>query len=97
MQRLTLSKSTMMYDARFKLKGKDKYKGVFVNEDLTPLRHALLMRAKNLTAVKGVSSKHGNIICRMADNEFVTLRSPDDLFLVGCDDVKYSDFKLNIL
>ena len=86
-----------MYDARFKLKRHDKYKGVFVNEDLTPIRHALLMRAKNLSNVKGASSKNGNIVCKMADNEFVTLRSPDDLFHVGCDDVKYTDFKLNIL
>ena len=86
-----------LYDARFKLKGKVQYKGVFLNEDLTPLRYALLMRAKNTPAVKGVTTRHGNVICKMGDNDFVTLRSPDDLFDIGCDDVKYNDFKLHIL
>ena len=31
---------------RFKLKGKDACKGVFINEDLTSVRYSILMAAK---------------------------------------------------
>ena len=86
-----------LYQARFKLKGKASYKGVFVNEDLTPLRYAVLMAAKNAPGVKQVTSRNGNISCKMHDDSFKTLRSPDDLFEIGVEDVKYENFRLHII
>ena len=86
-----------VYDSRFKLKGKDLCKGVFINEDLTPLRYKLLMAAKKAPDVKTATSKYGNIVCKMNDDTYKTLRTVDDLFDVGLTNVKYDNFGLNIL
>ena len=90
-------KRDALYDARFKLKGNLDHKGVFINEDLTSMRYALLMAAKKAPLVKGVSSKHGSIVCKMTDNSHMVLRTPDDLFNVGLDDVNYRDFQLHLI
>ena len=93
----TKRKREAIYSARFKLKDKNDYIGVFVNEDLTPLRYAVLMAAKKAPQVKGASSKHGTIICKMNDSSYVALRTPDDLFDIGLDDINYREFKLHLI
>ena len=80
-------KRDSLYDGRFKLKGKDNMKGVFINEDLTPLRFAVLMRAKESPTVRSAMSKFGNIVCKLQTDEFKVTRSPDDLFELGIDNV----------
>lgn len=86
-----------IYNGRFQLKGKASYKGVFINEDLTPLRYAVLMAAKNAPGVKQVTSRNKNISCKMNDDSFKTLRSPDDLFEIGVEDIKYENFRLHLV
>ena len=41
----------------------------------TTLRYAVLMAAKKAPQVKGASSKHGTIICKMNDSRNVVLRT----------------------
>ena len=55
------------FDSRFKHKGEDAYKGGFINDDLTTMWYKVLMAAKKAPDVKGVTSKHGNVICKMND------------------------------
>ena len=86
-----------VYNARFALKDKSNFKGVYINEDLTPIRHAVLMKAKKAPSVKGATTKHGKIICKMNDDSFKVLKTPDDLFEIGLDDVNYKDFKLALM
>ena len=91
-------KRDAIYDRRRKLKDIAKYSNkVYVNEDLTRLRHAVLMTAKRAPTVKGVSTRQGNIVCKMENDEYVVLRSPDDLFDIGIDNVQYTDYKLNLI
>ena len=90
-------KRDQLYDNRFKLKGNESCKGVFINEDLTSMRYKVLMAAKKAPDVKGVTSKHGNVICKMNDDSYKTLRSADDLFDVGITNVKYDNFGLHVL
>ena len=90
-------KRDRLYDGRFRLKGKDGMRGVFINEDLTPLRFSVLMRAKETPAVKSVSTKYGSIVCKLQDDAYKVIRSPDDLFELGVDNVQYGDFKLHFL
>ena len=85
------------YDARFALKGKDGCEGVYINEDLTPMRYAVLRAAKSSSTVKRVSTKNGNIVCKKKDDEYVTIASPDDLFEIGFNDINYKDFKLHFM
>ena len=93
----TQRKRDAVYSARFKLKDKQDHRGVFINEDLTTLRYSVLMAAKKAPQVKGVSTKHGAIICKMNDNSHAVLRTPDDLFDIGLDNVNYREFKLNLI
>lgn len=86
-----------IYNRKYALKGKTSYKGVFVNDDLTPLRYSVLRSAKNSPLVKNISTKNGNIVCKMQDDTFKVIKTPDDLFDVGLTDIKYEDFKLSIM
>ena len=90
-------KRDKLYSARFNLKGKETMKGVYINEDLSAMRHALLMRAKVAPNVKSATSRYGNISCKMSNGEFKVVKSPDDLFDLGLDDIDYGDFKLHFL
>ena len=55
------------------------------------------MKAKKAPSVKGAMTKHGKIICKMNDDSFKALKTPDDLFEIGLDDVNYKDFKLALM
>ena len=94
---LTRRKRDALYQARFNLKGKEAYKGLFINEDLTSMRYAVLSRAKEAPHVTRVSTKFGNIICKLQTGEQKVLRNPDDLFEVGIDNVDYSHFRLQVI
>ena len=86
-----------MYAARFALKGKDSMKGVYINEDLTSMRHSVLMKAKEAPNMKSVNSKYGTISCKLTNGETRFVKSPDDLFDLGLDNISYGDFKLHFL
>ena len=94
---LTRRKRDALYQARFNLKGKEAYKGLFINEDLTSMRYAVLSRAKEAPHVTRVSTNFGNIICKLQTGEQKVLRDPDDLFEVGIDNVDYSHFRLQVI
>lgn len=83
------------------LKESVRYKRVYLNDDLTPLRSRLLHLAKNHDAVQRVSTTHdGKIICHMrkktgqTSGDVVYLDSPDDLFRLGLKDVDYRQLGL---
>ena len=86
-----------LYSSRFQLKGKEGCRNIYINEDLTPMRYSVLMRAKGSPLVKGVSTRNGNVICKMTNDEIKTITSPDGLFDVGIDDIDYEKFKLHFL
>lgn len=48
-------------------RGEDAYKWGFINDDLTTMWYKVLMAAKKAPDVKGVNSKHGNVVCKMND------------------------------
>ena len=50
-------KRDKLYAARFSMKGKDTMKGVYINEDLTAMRHSVLMKAKEAPNIKSVNSR----------------------------------------
>ena len=93
----TRRKRDALYNARFSLKGKDGCDGIYINEDLTPMRYAVLRAAKRSEMVKRVSTKHGNVICKMTNDDFITISSPDDLFDVGLDTIDYKEFRLHFM
>lgn len=86
-----------MYNRKLEMKGKEILQGsFFFNEDLTPLRYSVLRSAKNSPLVKSITTKNGNIICKMYDDTFKVIKTTDDLFDVGVNGIKYEDFKLSI-
>ena len=90
-------KRDRFYDTHFTLKGKYGCEGVYINEDLTPMRYAVLRAAKRSSSVTRVSTKNGNIVCKKKDDEYVTIASPDDLFDIGFNGINYKDFKLHFM
>ena len=55
-------KRDLLYSSRFKLKGKDGCRNVFINEDLTTMICSVLMCAKESPQVKGDSSRNGSSV-----------------------------------
>lgn len=55
------------------------YSGVFITEDLSPLRMKLLNYIKENKAVSKVHTRDGNIHCTFNSNHY-TISSPEDLF-----------------
>ena len=94
---LSRRKRDKLYAARFSLKGKDAMKGVYINEDLTAMRHSVFMKAKEAPNIKSVNSRYGNISCKLTNGETRFVKSPDDLFDLGLDNISYSNFKLHFL
>ena len=91
-------KRDTLYKSRFNLKGKDSCKGVYLNEDLTPMRFKLLMAAKDSSQVQRALTNNGTVVCKMKDSEeFKYISTADDLFDIGMDDVDYKLFKLHLL
>ena len=78
---------TDLLKKRKELKDMDEYRGVYLYEDLTPLRARLLRMVKANNAVKGASTRDGIIHCYMRDGSHIRVETPDDLFKIGCDDV----------
>ena len=66
-----------------KLRNKENYRGVYINEDLTPLRSKLLQYVKRQDVVESAFTREEKVICR-------TIETPDDLFKLGLTDVGYA-------
>ena len=70
-----------------KLKDCEGYGRVYLNDDLTQLRSRLLMTLKKSDLVQSCQVRDGSIRCKLRDGSFCIVRSPDDLFKVGFEDV----------
>lgn len=66
------------------LKQSKLYQGVFIQEDLSPLRMKLLNLVKKKPGVSGVHTRDGVIHCTYS-NQHVTVSNPDDLFRLQID------------
>ena len=94
------SKEEAVMKGKKKLKANedDRFKHVYVNEDLTVLRAKLFSFARNHPNVKGASTSEGRILCwhksGSGDNRPTLIESPDDLFKLGLDQVDYKEFGL---
>ena len=62
-----------------KLRNKENYRGVYINEDLTPLRSKLLQYVKRQDVVESAFTE-GKVICHTSDGSRVAVEKPDDLF-----------------
>jgi hypothetical protein len=90
--------------AKKNLKGKENYKNVFINDDITPLRARLLGYVKRMEVVERAWTVDGRIHCTVKgrgggpDNRPVVIETPDDLFrLPGVTGVDYAALKLQHL
>ena len=86
------------------LKKMDKYKGTYMNDDLTILRSRLLKKAKSAQEVDYVTTTpDGRVKCTMKKKTgemtatTILLENPDDLFKLGFDDIDYEEFGLHHL
>lgn len=88
------------------LRGKDKYNGVFIGDDLTPLRSRLLGYVKRIPNVEKAWCIDGRIHCQKrvptglppADQPRPTvIETPDDLWKLGVDTVDYAALGLGHL
>ena len=80
------------------LKDNPTYKQMFIFEDLTLLRQRLLYSCKNTDSVSKCHTRDGAIHCIMKEGgKRVVIHSPDDLFLIGAQDVDYDDLKMSHL
>ena len=90
------TKMNMLQNKR-NLKGKDGYKKVYINEDLTVLRSKLFAEVRKNDKVKSATTREGKVICYLKDPRQpgpVVLETPDDLFKLGYDDIDYKTFGL---
>jgi hypothetical protein len=88
------------------LKGKDKYNGVFIGDDLTLLRSRLLGYVKRLPCIEKAWCIDGRIHCQKrvppglapADQPRpIVVETPDDLYKLGLDGVDYAALGLGHL
>ena len=86
------------------LKEKEGYEGVFITDDLTPLRMRLLGYVKKLPGVKKAWSYDGKIKVEMEQkvdpndkSSIYTIQNPDDLFDLGYNQVDYHKLGLDML
>ena len=75
------------------LKNEEKFKDVYISEDLTRLRNKLFWYAKQ--KCQHTFIRDGSVICK-TDGRYITLNTPDDLFLIGCENVDYKDFGIDV-
>ena len=80
-------KASVMRNKR-KLRENDKRRGVYVNEDLTPLRAKLSKVLRSDTAIKKVWSIDGRIFC------VINEETPDDLFKLGWTEERVAELNL---
>ena len=93
------SKASLMMKRRA-LKDKEQYKGVYINDDLTPMRAKLLRKCKNIDLVESCRTTHdGRIRCQLKQApghqgpaKVVMIETPDDLFHLGFNNIDYDDF-----
>ncbi len=76
-----------------KLKDADGYEDVFISEDLTCMRYKLSLYAKD--KCQHTFIREGKVICKN-DGRYVTINTPDDLFMIGYDDVDCKDFGIGV-
>ena len=80
-----------------KLKENESFKGVYMYEDLTPLRARLLRVAKDLPNVKSAFTREGVIHCYLQNGSHMIVESPDDLFRLGLDDINLEELGLQFV
>ena len=73
-----------------KLKNKENYREVYINEDLTPLRSKLLQYVKRQDVVESAHTRDEKVIRRTRDRSRVTVETPVDLFKLGLTNVDYA-------
>ena len=74
------------YEVQKKMRQMSEYKGVFINDDLTPLRSRLVYELKRDAGVKKVWTIDGRIFCVQDENGHEVskvVESPEDRFGVG--------------
>ncbi|KAK4311717.1 hypothetical protein Pmani_016818 [Petrolisthes manimaculis] len=77
---------------------KKKQKKIYINEDLTPLRAAMLKIVKEQATVRNVTTRDGKVIAWLIDRERpVDINTPDDLHKVGITSPDWKRLKLDYL
>ena len=74
---------------RRKLKQSEDFKGVFISDDLTPLRFKLFQMVRKLEDVKNAHTRDGKTICTLKNGTKAIIESPDDLFKLGIDEIDH--------
>ena len=71
-----------------------KYKNVYINEDLTPLRAKLHTIVSEQPCIANTTTQHGRILCwlkdKPGDQRPVVVDSPEDLFKLGMNSLDYN-------
>lgn len=75
------------------LRNNEFHKNIFISDDLTNQRFRLFKYAKE--KCQHTFIKEGKVVCKK-DGQYVTINTPDDLFMIGYDDVDYKSFGINI-
>ena len=78
----------------------DRYRHIYINDDLTPLRSRMLRTLQNDDEVKRVWTIDGNFNCVVVENNAEVkkrLETPDDLFKLGWSQAKMMDSGLFVL
>ena len=78
----------------------DRYRHIYINDDLTPLRSRMLRTLQNDDEVKRVWTIDGNFNCVIVENNAEVkkrLETPDDLFKLGWSQEKMMDSGLFVL
>ena len=72
-----------------------EYKNIYLHEDLTPLHSKLLKLVKGRDNVKYAFRREYVIDYCMLHNGFkILIKSPDDLFYIGLDEINITDLSL---
>ena len=83
------------------LKGKEGYDGIYINDDLTPLRSRMLGYVKKLEVVDKAWTIDGKIMVKKTgakDTDRPTvIEDPDDIFQLGVDSIDYKKLGLEHL
>lgn len=91
---LTREPKVNILKKKYRLKNSKENKNVFITEDLTVLRSRLVRAVKNIPNVSGIHTNDGRVHCTDSKGKHVVLETPDDLFLLGVDNVDYKAFGL---
>ena len=92
---ITLQERSRHEGEKKKLKANedDRFKHVYVSDDLTILRAKLFSFARDHPNVKVATTSEGRILCWLksgsGDNRLTVIESPDDLFKLELDQMDY--------